>query len=137
MDKKFEFRQIEGMLDLEHATSELINIANCMKRTHTFESAISGKDMAVRLFEMRKASITALLDLIERYIDQIPEKEPRVHVMFCLSEEIWNKVVVLPKKQAQVEWKGNNQFILEYDNQADFDTFLNSVEGRIEYEVLS
>lgn len=69
---EFQFKTIEGFLGLDEATANLVHVAQCMQRTHTLEET-SNKDMMRRLFEMRKASVNALMDLIEQYIDQMPE----------------------------------------------------------------
>jgi len=69
-----QFQQIDGYLSLEEATASLVHVAKCMQSTHTAASFNSNKDIQVRLFDARKASVRVLLSLIEQYIDQIPDE---------------------------------------------------------------
>ena len=73
MAEKFKFTPIEGMLTLEEATATLVSVAQCVQRTHNNDSAKSSREMMLHLFKLRKASITVLMDLIEQYINQMPE----------------------------------------------------------------
>ena len=68
----FEFTPIEGYLNLEHATAELVHIAELIQDTHTFDSTRFSKTYMMQLFELRKKGMLSLLDLIEEYIKQMP-----------------------------------------------------------------
>jgi hypothetical protein len=66
----FEHTQIKGYLSLEDATAELVRYAKIVQSTHTQTLSDSQKESARRLFDTRKAGILALLDLIDKYVDQ-------------------------------------------------------------------
>ena len=67
----FEFTPIEGMLTLAEATQHLVQVAECMQTTHTLDTRLNWYQSKL-LFDMRKASVTALLNLIEEYLNQMP-----------------------------------------------------------------
>jgi hypothetical protein len=69
------FTTIPGMLTLEEATAELVHLAKIMQRTHTDESFNDSRHLQQVVFEIRKAGIKSLLNLIEQYLDQIPTSE--------------------------------------------------------------
>lgn len=73
--KPFQFEQIDGFLHLDEATEQLVHVAKCMQQTHTLSSARNSKATIRHIFKMRKASITALLDLIEQYVEQMPDPD--------------------------------------------------------------
>lgn len=66
------FTQIPGMLTLEQATAELVHVAGVMQRTHINQAFHGSKLLQQSLFEIRKEKLVILLDLIERYLEQIP-----------------------------------------------------------------
>lgn len=69
------FTTIPGKLTLEEATAELVHVAQVMQRTHTDEAFNGSGHLQQVLFEVRKTGIMVLLDLIERYLEQIPPNE--------------------------------------------------------------
>ena len=71
--KQTGFVQIEDMLSLEEAMSELVHVSKCMQETHDNKSFNNKKKTMQHIFNMRKASINSLLDLIQQYIDQMPD----------------------------------------------------------------
>ena len=73
MPDKFAFTPIDGKLELEEATEQLVHIAKCMQTTHDNLSAQGSRRMMQTIFDSRKTGITVLLDLIEQYIHQMPD----------------------------------------------------------------
>jgi hypothetical protein len=71
---EFQFKEIDGYLSLNEATENLVNIAKCIQSSHKEENAATyRKDMQLRVFEIRAAGIKDLMDLIQDYLEQIPD----------------------------------------------------------------
>ena len=69
------FTTIPGKLTLEEATAELVHVAQVMQRTHTDEAFNGSRHLQQVMFEVRKAGIKSLLNLIEQYLEQIPPEK--------------------------------------------------------------
>lgn len=70
---QFAFTQIDGKLSLEEATEQLVHLATCIKGTHTEASAKENRLLIQHMFDSRRVGIVVLLDLIQDYINQMPD----------------------------------------------------------------
>ena len=73
MFNTFNFTTIKGCLNIEAAGDELIALAKIVRQTHDAKSAKSDRASLKQFLAMRRESMNSLLNLIESYIDQIPD----------------------------------------------------------------
>lgn len=78
MSEKFEFQPIEGSMSLVQAGEELVRIAESIQHTHDNNSASQNKNAMQSMFNMRKASLNSVMDLIQQYIKQMPDPDRKI-----------------------------------------------------------
>lgn len=88
MSEEFRFTQIEGKLDLEQAGKHLVHLAQCIQRTHNNESAKDPKRAMQHMFDSRKQGIDVIMNLIQEYIDQMPQEESNTCDHFTKKKEV-------------------------------------------------